>query len=136
MLYKFLPVIPAQGGEEVALGLYCIIKILPSIEFACAVRQPGPCVRALCEVVALLLSKNMTCARPRCNATPNEQFLHTSLVHASHPALHTSHSTLHALHPLRCICILQTLHLKSYLIMWALLISALLISPHFFSHVI
>ena len=34
-------------------------------ELACAVRQPGPCVRALCEAVAVLLSKNMTCARPR-----------------------------------------------------------------------
>ena len=34
-------------------------------ELACAVRQPGQCVRALCEAVAVLLSKNMTCARPR-----------------------------------------------------------------------
>ena len=34
-------------------------------ELACAVRQPGPCVRALCEAVAVLLSKNMICARPR-----------------------------------------------------------------------
>ena len=34
-------------------------------ELACAVRQPGPCVRALCEAVAVLLSTNMTCARPR-----------------------------------------------------------------------
>ena len=34
-------------------------------ELACAVRQPGPCVRALCEAVAVLLSKNMTCTRPR-----------------------------------------------------------------------
>ena len=34
-------------------------------ELACAVRQPGPCVRALCEAAAVLLSKNMTCARPR-----------------------------------------------------------------------
>ena len=38
-------------------------------ELACAVRQPGLCVRALCEAVAVSLSKNMTCARPRCNAT-------------------------------------------------------------------
>ena len=37
-------------------------------ELACAVRQPGPCVRALCEAVAVLLSKNTTCARPRYNA--------------------------------------------------------------------
>ena len=30
-------------------------------ELACAVRQPGLCVRALCEAVAMSLSKNMTC---------------------------------------------------------------------------
>ena len=59
-------------------------------ELACAVRQPGPCVRALCEAVAVLLSKNMTCARPRCNATPSKHFPHTS-----HCTLHTPHSTLH-----------------------------------------
>ena len=53
-------------------------------------RQPGPCVHALCEAVALLLSKNMTCAGPRCNATPSKHFLHTS-----HCTLHTPHSTLH-----------------------------------------
>ena len=53
-------------------------------------RQPGPCVRALCEPVALLLSKNMTCAGPRRNATPSEHCLHTS-----HCTLHTPHSTLH-----------------------------------------
>ena len=43
-------------------------------ELACAVRQPGPCVRGLCEAVAVLLSKNMTCARPRRNATPSKHF--------------------------------------------------------------
>ena len=59
-------------------------------ELACAVRQPDPCVRALCEAVAALLSKNMTCARPRCNATPSKHFPHTS-----HCALHAPHSTLH-----------------------------------------
>ena len=59
-------------------------------ELACAVCQPGPCVRALCEAVAMLLSKNMTCARPRCNATSSKHFPHTS-----HCILHTSRSTLH-----------------------------------------
>jgi len=53
---------------------------------ACLVRQRGPCVRALCEAVAVLLSKNMTCARPRCSATPSKHFPHTS-----HCTLHTSH---------------------------------------------
>ena len=52
-------------------------------------RQLGPCVRALCEAVAVLLSKNMTCARPRCNATSSKHFPHTS-----HCTLHTSQSTL------------------------------------------
>ena len=61
-----------------------------SKELACAVRQPGPCVRALREAVAVLLSKNMTCARPRCNATSSKHFPHTS-----HCILHTPHSTLH-----------------------------------------
>ena len=55
-------------------------------ELACAVRQPGPCVRALCEAVAVLLSKNMTCATPvQCKHFP----------HSSHCTLHTPHSTLH-----------------------------------------
>ena len=62
-------------------------------------RQPGPCVRALCEAVALMLSKNVTCARPWRNATPSEHFPHTSqcTLHTLHFALHTctSHSTLH-----------------------------------------
>ena len=61
-------------------------------ELACAVRQPGPCVRALCEAVAVLLSKNMTCARPRYNAntfltlhialfTPHTSHLHFISTH-------------------------------------------------------
>ena len=56
-------------------------------------------MRALCEVAAQMLSKNMTCARPRCNATPSEDFPHTShcTLHTPHFTLHTctSHSTLH-----------------------------------------
>ena len=51
------------------------------------------------EPVAVLLSKSMTCARPRRNATPSEHFLHTSqcTLHTPHFTLHTctSHSTLH-----------------------------------------
>ena len=53
----------------------------------------APCasqVRALCEAVAVLLSKNMTCTRPRCNATPSKHFPHTS-----HCTLHTLHFALH-----------------------------------------
>ena len=42
-----IPVVPARGGAEVALKIY--IRPFSSIELACAVRQPSPCVRALCE---------------------------------------------------------------------------------------
>ena len=69
-------------------------------ELARAVRQPGPCVRALCEAVAMLLSKNMTCARPRCNATWSKHFPHTS-----HCTLHTSH--LSSFHLVACLPICQ-----------------------------
>ena len=58
-------------------------------ELACAVRQPRPCVRALCEAVAVLLSRNMTCARPRYNVNT---FL---TLHIALFTPHTPHSTLH-----------------------------------------
>ena len=41
----WIPVVPARGGAEAALGLYYTIKFFSSIELARAVRQPGPCVR-------------------------------------------------------------------------------------------
>ena len=96
--------------------LRVILEVFLSTELASAVRRPGPCARALCEPVALLLSKNRTCARPRCNATPSKHFLHGShfALHSSHPALHTSH--LHF-----------TLHSSSQLI------SSELFSSHFIS---
>ena len=61
---------------------------------------PARPVRALCEAVAVLLSKNMTCARPRCNATPSKHFPHTS-----HCTLHTSH--LSFFHLVSCLPICQ-----------------------------
>ena len=85
------------------------MRLFSSIELACAVRQPGPCVRALCEAVAVLivlLSKTMTCARLHCNATPSEHLLHTSDIfrlHSSPPHFtlrtSTTHSTLHLISP-------------------------------------
>ena len=56
-------------------------------ELACAVRQPGPCLRALCEAVAVLLSKNMTCARPGYNAN-TFLTLHIALFTPHTPHLH------------------------------------------------
>ena len=60
-------------------------------ELACAVRQPRPCVRALCEAVAVLLSRNMTCARPRYNVNTFRT------LHIVFFTPHTPHFTL-ALH--------------------------------------
>ena len=59
----------------------------------------APCVRALCELVVLLLSENVTGVRPRWHATSSKHFLHTShcTLHTMHFTLHTctSHSTVH-----------------------------------------
>ena len=71
-IYIYIPVVPARGGAEVAFD---------SIYRTCTRR--APCVLALRELVALLLSKNVAGVRPRCNATSSEHFLHTS-----HCALH------------------------------------------------
>ena len=79
-------------------------------ELACAVRQPGPCVRALCEAVAVLLSKNMTCARPRCNAN-TFLALHIALFTPHTPhftlALHLNSSHLSSSHLIPCLPICQ-----------------------------
>ena len=79
-------------------------------ELACAVRQPGPCVRALCEAVAMLLSKNITCARPRYH--PNIFLtLHIALFTPHTPhftlALHLSSSHLSSSHLIPCLPICQ-----------------------------
>ena len=79
-------------------------------ELACAVRQPGPCVRALCEAVAVLLSKNMTCARPRYNAN-TFLTLHIALLTPHTPhftlALHLNSSHLSSSHLIPCLPICQ-----------------------------
>ena len=58
-----------------------------------------PCMRALCELVVLLLPENVTGVRPRWHATSSEHFLDTSKfpLHTMHFTLHTctSHSTAH-----------------------------------------
>ena len=79
-------------------------------ELACAVRQPGPCLRALCEAVAVLLSKNMTCARPRYNAN-TFLTLHIALFTPHTPhftlALHLNSSHLSSSHLIPCLPICQ-----------------------------
>ena len=77
----------------------------------------APCVRALRELVVLLLFKNVTGVRPRCNATSSEHFLHTShcTLHALHFTLHTctSHSTAHLISNHLISSLLMSPHLTS-----------------------
>ena len=104
---KEIPVVPARGGAKVALDLI----IGP---FHRTFARRAPCMRALCELVVLLLPENVTGVRPRWHATSSENLLHTS-----HCTLHTTHFTLHT-------C---TSHSTAHLISNHL-ISSHLMSPH------
>ena len=70
-------VVPARGGAEVALGIH---HKTFHIYRTCMGRAPAKLVRArcVCDCVALLPSRNMTCVRPPCTARPREVSLHTS----------------------------------------------------------
>ena len=136
-----------------------------SIELACAVRQPSPCVRALCESGVLfhmshlklhfaLHTSHCTLHTPHCTlhtshstlltshcTLPNPHFtLHCTLPTA-HSTLHTPHFTLHTphftLHSSRPTLhtALFTLHTSSHLSS-SHLIPAHLFSSHLFSYVI
>ena len=67
-------------------------------------------MRALCEAVAVLLSKNMTCARPRYNAN-TFLTLHIALFTPDTPhltlALHLNSSHLSSSHLIPCLPICQ-----------------------------
>ena len=108
-----IPVVPARGCAEVALGNYTI-RPFSSVELACAVRQPGPFARVLWESGALY------------------QMSHWKL-DISHFILHTSHYILRTPHT-------PTLHTSFHLILSHLssshLISAHLFSPHLSLYVI
>ena len=77
----------------------------------------APCVFALRELVVLLLFKNVTGMRPRCNATSSEHFLHTShcTLHTLHFTLHTctSHSTAHLISNYQISSHLMSPHLST-----------------------
>ena len=88
LAHKQLPAVPARGGAEVALKIY--IRPFSSIELACAVRQPSPCVRALCEAVAVLLSK-MTCATLRNPGAMQRQAKTFLTLHTALFTLQTGH---------------------------------------------
>ena len=108
-----IPVVPARGGAEVALKIY--IRPFSSIELACAVRQPSPCVHAFFESGvrfhmshlklhfalhashSTLHAPHSTLHTSHCTIPTAHSTLHTShsTLHTSHSTLHTSHSTLH-----------------------------------------
>ena len=151
-----VPVVPARGGAEVALKIY--IRPFSSIELARAVRQPSPCVRALCESGVLfhmsrlklhfslhsshstLHTSHFTLHTSHFTLHSSQSTLHTSLrashctLHTSHFTLHTSHFTLHTSH-----CTLHAPHFTLHSshstlhLIWALLTLSQLISSHLIS---
>ena len=105
VLYYDIPVVPARGGAEVAFKIY--MRPFSSIELACAVRQPSPCVRALCESGVLLHMSHLKLHFAHFSLQSSHSTLHTALftLHTALLRLHTSHSTLHTSH-----CALKTPH--------------------------
>ena len=108
-----LPVVPARGGAEIVLGIYSKTFL---IELACAVRQPGPCVRMRACFV-----------RSCCNVVVQEHDLRTTPAQCNAKQTLSSHFTLHSSH---FTLALRTRHFVSSQIMWALLTSSQLFSPH------
>ena len=74
--------------------------------------KPGVC--AVCECVALLRSRNMTCVRPPCTARSREDSLHTSQFRLNilHFTSHTSH--LISSHTLATLDTQQTFTQRSF----------------------
>ena len=107
-----IPVVPARGGAEVALKIY--IRPFSSIELACAVRQPSPCVRALCESCVLFHMSHLKLDFTLHTWQSSHSTLHTALftLHTPHFILHTPHFTLHTAHftLLTTHCFLRTPH--------------------------
>ena len=89
-----IPVVPARGGAEVALKIY--IRPFSSIELACAVRKPSPCVRALCETGVLFHMSHLKLHFTLDSLHTPHYTLHTApfAVNTSHFTVHTSHFTL------------------------------------------
>ena len=163
-IYIFIPVVPARGGAEVALGIYIyiylylyiyiFIRLFSSIELACAVRQPSPCLRAFCENGVLFhmshLKLHFALHTSQCTLHTPHFTLHTShfTLRSSHSTLHTSQSTLHTshfsllsshstLHTSHCTLhaprfTLYSSHSTLHLV-WALLTLSQLISSHLIS---
>ena len=107
-----------RRGGSCLKDIYIYIRPFSSIELACAVRQPSPCVRTLCETGVLFhmshfklhvtlhtwQSSHSTLHTSHCTLRTApfavNTSLHTALValQTSHFTVHTSQSTLHTSH--------------------------------------
>ena len=113
----YVPVVPARGGAEVALDL--IVRPFSSIELACTVRQPGPCVnggfaRTCCTVV---VQEHPRTWRAR-DHMPTQRQANTFFT------LHTAPFTP------RTSCFKLALHIPHFISSQKYLISSRLMSPH------
>ena len=92
---RWLPVVPARGGAEVALKIYIYKTFL--IYRTCMRRAPAKPVRALCETGVLF---HMSHLKLHVTLHTWQSTLHTphSTLHTSHCTLPTAHSTLHTSH--------------------------------------
>ena len=139
-----------RRGGSCLKDIYIYKRPFSSIELACAVRQPSPCVRALCESGVLFHMSHLKLHFALHTSHCTLHTLHTLhtphfTLHASHCTLHTSHFTLHTSHfTLRtshCTLLAPhfTLHPSSHLSSSHLssshLIPAHLFSSHLFSYV-
>ena len=128
-----VPVVPVRGGAEVALKIY--MRPFSSIELACAVHQPSPCVRALCEVVSCCtchISSHFTVHTSHFSLLTASFTLQTShfTLHTSHFTLRSSHSKLQTSHST-----LQTSHSTLHTSQFTLLTShCFLHTSHFTLH--
>ena len=103
--YKFIHTSSTRTrrGGSCRKDIY-IIRPFSSIELACAVRQPSPCVRAFCESGVLFhmshVKLHFALHTSRCTLhTPPTHFtLHTSHFTLHIFTLHTPHFTVHTSH--------------------------------------
>ena len=115
-----IPVVPARGGAEVALGIYKSFLIYRTCMRRVAAKSVRACIlRKWCPVSHVTFEAPLRTSHFSLHSSPST--LHTShctlptprfTLHTSHITLHTSQSTLHTSHfsLLTAFFTLQTLH--------------------------
>ena len=157
-LADHVPVVPARGGAEVALGIYIYIYKTFLIYRTCMRRAPAKPVRACilrkwCPVShvtfeAPLRTSRFTLHTPHSTLHTSHFTLHTShftvhtshfTVHTSHFRVHTSHFTVHTSHSTLHTALFTAPHFtlhpshSTLHLIWALLTLSQLISSHLIS---